>query len=539
MTIERNVLTWSRWEYSVPIFATISLLISSIVVSSKKFFWNDELLSFYLLSDPSFTHMMGAWGDTFNQAPPLYFILGWLWAKLLGTTELSLRLFSSLMICVGFTLVWITLRRIYTFWIASIGVASVFCLSELVLYHNAEVRMYGLFTATCALALLQFDIINRRQKCSWKFLVPNTFIHGFIVLTHLYGILYSGAIVSAFLLRDSHFKMFRLNVYLSVILGWLFLLPFIPSILNQANNHAKWFSRISASQLLRYFIFTSKFGLLFLLLSMLVVSISLYIVQATNRRNEKKPTPSNINLFPETEFSLLVLAGTFMTVPVIAWIISQTIIPMLNERYIIPTIAISWPIILAYLSSKIFPTSQLNRLNCGKLNFLNKQNLILLTLVFIFLIYPIQYAMQAEKHLPKSFLEKPGVKDDSYGYTTLPIAVELGHDFLPRFHYSSERNRYFHILDWETALNNTSSVFATGDYTHLSALKRHYPFINSIQSEEFLHKYKRFLVLNEPEKDRDWFEVRLENNAGYKVRLLGKVNGQWQPIELFLVERKE
>jgi hypothetical protein len=537
MDKENNLLRRRKGEYAVPLLAIISLLISCVVVSNKKFFWNDELLSFYLLSDPSFTHMMGAWGDTFNQAPPLYFILGWLWAKFLGTTELSLRLFSSVMICIALTLVWIVLRRTYNFWAASIGALSTFCLSELVLYHNAEVRMYGLFAATCALGLLQFDSINRRQECSWKISVTNTLIHGSIVLTHLFGVLYSGAILFAFILRDRYFRVFRLKVYLSIILGWMFLIPFIPSIVHQSNNHAKWFSRISASQLFGYYIFTSKLEVLFLFL--LLISIFMYILQVIDKRGEEKITASSVNGFLDAEFSLLVLAGTFMLVPVIAWIISRTITPLLNERYIIPTTAISWSIILAYLSSRILPIPQSTRLTYGKLNFFNKQNLILSTLILIFIISPIRYARHPEINLPQGFLEKPGVNDDSYGYTTLPIAVELGHDFLTRFHYSPKRNRYFHILDWENALKDTSSAFATGDYTHLAALKRHYNFINSIQGEEFLHKYKRFLVLNEPEINRNWFEVKIKNNSMYKVRFLGNVKGQWQPLELFLVEYQE
>ncbi|MBV8886759.1 MAG: glycosyltransferase family 39 protein [Chroococcidiopsidaceae cyanobacterium CP_BM_RX_35] len=535
MALEKNAIQ-SKWEYSIPLFATVSLLISCAVVSNKKFFWNDELLSFYLLSDPSFTNMMSAWGDTFNQAPPLYFMFGWLWTKIFGNTELSLRLFSSLTLCLAFTLIWIVLRRTYNFWAVSIAVLSVFCLSELILYHNAEVRMYGLFTATCALGLLQFDSFNRKRKYSRKSLFINALIHGAIVLTHLFGILYSGAILFAFLISDRYFKYLRLNVYISVVLGWLFLLPFIPSILNQANNDAKWFSYVSASQLFKYFIFTPKLEVLFL--SLLLVSAFLYVVQLKDKRSEENFTSFNTNLLVETEFSLLILAGTFLAVPVIAWVISRIVTPMLNERYIIPTIAISWSILLAYLSSKIIPTSQSEYLSRSKKSFFNKRYFILLIFVFILLFYPIRYAVNSEYHLPKSFLEKPGGDDDKYGYATLPIAVELGHDFLPRFYYSLGRRKYFHILDWETALSNTNSAYATGDYTHLSALKRHYPFINTTQSQEFLHNYKRFLVLNEPEKDRNWFEVRIQNNPEYKVRLLGQVNGAWQPLGLFLVEGK-
>jgi uncharacterized membrane protein len=294
--IENQTSKTNKWEYIVPALFTVSLIVACAIASAKKNFWNDELLSFYLLTDSSFTHMMVAWGDTFNQAPPLYFILGWLWAKVFGNTEFSLRLFSSLSISVAFTLVWITLKRTYKFWVASIGTLSVFCLSELILYHNVEVRMYGLFAAVCAWGLLQFHTINRRENLSRKLLVTNTFIHAAIVLTHLYGILYSGAILAVFILRDIYFfkfKFWQTKVYLSVILGWLVLIPCIPPIVNQSNNHAKWFTLVSGSTLLNYFIFSPKLSLL--VLALLLASVLLYIIHEPRQNVETSKNMDIVN----------------------------------------------------------------------------------------------------------------------------------------------------------------------------------------------------------------------------------------------------
>ena len=264
------------WEYIIPSMATASLTITCAITSHKKAFWNDELLSFYLLSDSSFKHMMLAWGDTFNQAPPLYFMLGWLWSQIFGITELSLRIFSSFTICIAFTIVWITLRRTYSFWVASIGVLGIFCLSPLIFYHNAEVRMYGLFSAACALGLLQFDNSNRENGDTWQNLIRNTLVHAAIVLTHLYGLFYSGAILVALLLRDRYFSTWRLKLYASVALGWLALVPCIAPLLNQSDNSAKWFSIVSASNLIEYFNPSPKFS--FLIVYLVAISIFLNLL---------------------------------------------------------------------------------------------------------------------------------------------------------------------------------------------------------------------------------------------------------------------
>src|SRR5206468_1347017 len=158
------------------------------------------------------------------------------WARAFGATELSLRLFTALGMSVACFVTWITLRRNYRFWPTVIGTLGAFCVADVVLSQNAEARMYGLFLAVCSLGVLEFDVINRKQYCSTATLLVNALIHAAIVQTHLFGILYSGAILSAFIIRDRFFNVFRPRVYFSVVLGWLSLIPYIPTFLNQSDG---------------------------------------------------------------------------------------------------------------------------------------------------------------------------------------------------------------------------------------------------------------------------------------------------------------
>src|SRR2546429_9273398 len=116
MAIKKDALIKLNWEYIVPILAMILLLTSCVIISNKKFIHNDEVLSFYLLDDRSLPHMLVAWSDKFNQAPPLFFMLGWLWDKIFGSTLLSLRLFSSVSFGIACIVVWTVVRRTYDFW---------------------------------------------------------------------------------------------------------------------------------------------------------------------------------------------------------------------------------------------------------------------------------------------------------------------------------------------------------------------------------------------------------------------------------------
>jgi hypothetical protein len=155
-------------EYLVPALAVISLLAACWLVSSQKNFWNDELFSYYLLSDPSFSHMLGAFHDKINNSPPLYFLLGWLWTSGFGSSPLSLRLFSSAGIGLATFVTWLTLRSVYDFRSASIGTLTVFCSSKIILYQNAEARMYGMYLAIASLLILQFQI-NNSTNCRSEF----------------------------------------------------------------------------------------------------------------------------------------------------------------------------------------------------------------------------------------------------------------------------------------------------------------------------------------------------------------------------------
>ena len=172
-----TVRAMRRLEYLIPTLAIMSLLGACWIVSKNKLFGNDELTSYYLLSDNSFNHMLNAFHDKINIAPPLYFILGWGWANAFGSTPLSLRLFSSVGIAIAILVAWITLRRGFGFRSATIGTLAVFCTSSLIGQQNAEARMYGMYLALSSLLILQFQINNATKRTNNGLLVSNAGIN--------------------------------------------------------------------------------------------------------------------------------------------------------------------------------------------------------------------------------------------------------------------------------------------------------------------------------------------------------------------------
>src|SRR4028119_402423 len=113
--------------------------------------------------------------------------------------------------------------------------------------------MYGLFLLVCSLALLLYDSINRNQNNNWKTLLLNTCSHAAIVNTHIFGLFYSGAITVSLIVRDKYFNLFRPKVYFSIFLGWLSLILYIPSFINQADagNPRTWIPIPTVRDLIR------------------------------------------------------------------------------------------------------------------------------------------------------------------------------------------------------------------------------------------------------------------------------------------------
>jgi Dolichyl-phosphate-mannose-protein mannosyltransferase len=544
---------WRKWEYVVPALGTVSLIISCVVFSAKKYFVNDELLSYYLLSDKSFFHMLSAFHDKINAAPPLYFLLGWIWASIFGASELSLRLFSCLGMCAALWLVWATLRRTYGFWPTTIAVLSVFCTSGIVLWQNAEARWYGLFMAFCALGLLLYDTACKESRFSRGLLIATACTHGAIVNTHLFGLIYSGALLLSLILRDRCFKVVRIQLYLSIALSWLSLLPYIPSFLNQADAASlrTWLPKPVLGDLAQFLTLSSPplvsgdslqtLVNLFALVLLVITSGAQFLLwradggEGYDSTEEGQPRP-------DSEVALLIVAYAFLAVPVIIWIFSQGPKPIFCDRYMLPT-ALSWTILLAYVASRLL-YQRLSRVQEGEpLSYHRRvaavQSVFLLPLILLLLAQPVVWAMKAPQQ------SNPGLYHERVGYKDLPIVIQNSHVFLRCLHYTPARKRYFFILDWGAAANEASGLFGPQEFRNLEAIARNYPDLGEhiVSGEEFLRMHDRFLVLGSLESNSkvcscdikggvrtkwedlscpQWLRLRVLTDPHYRIQRLGK-----------------
>jgi hypothetical protein len=526
-----------RLEYLVPTLVILSLLAACWLISQKKLFWYDELLSYYLLSDESFSHMLKAFHDKINNAPPLYFLLGWVWVNAFGSTPFSLRLFSSVGMAVATLVTWFTLRRVYGFLSASIGAVTVFCSSVLIAEQNAEARWYGLYLALSSLLVLQFQINNETKRTTNGLLASNVCIHAALVQAHLFGLLYSGVFLLAQMVIDRSRGIFRIKLYAAIVLSWLLLLLYLPSFFNQADigSPRYWLSRPSVSDGFDLLMVTAP-SIKILVFFFLLCCLTAVFRPAHDSGVVESPEPHL-----GAERSLAIIGFAFLTVPIAIFGISW-IKPLFLARYLIPT-ALIWPIFMAAVARRILdpPNSVAKTRSLLQRSVGVVRTSALMLLLTACVLNPLFLAHGFSQE------QLPGSSDARYGYENLPIVVEFSQDFLTRLYYSSQPGRYFFVLDWASAVEDSSGLVPPGEYKALEALRRQYPktFENVVESDKFLETNDRFLVLTmNAEYDQKcprksgtimigwenfdcprWVANRLLADSRYRIQSLGDIDG--------------
>jgi hypothetical protein len=527
-----------RVEVLAPLAAALSLIIACLIKSPKRSFWNDELYSWYFLSDPSIAHMWRAFNDAINTTPYLYFGIGWLWAKVFGPSETSLRLFS----CIGFSaaifIIWAMLRRNYSFWPSTASTLVVLLTSKIALDQSGEARMYGLFLLLCAAAVSQYDRLNRSPSIPLRQFVAITLLHAAIVHTHIFGLFYSGAILAACVTSDYLSRNYRPRTYWAIVLGQMSLVLYLPSFLVQAEatRPRGWIPSPTLNDLIRA-IFTGSFINIVMVSALFFILFALHIVASAQTSNYRAERGEPVTF----ERSLLVLAFAFLTVAPATWLFSRLTRPIFLERYLIPSL-IAYAILIAHLTSVYMKHciaetgSRPHFLRTIKFELV--RNLLLGSLMIVVLCYPIWDASKRTRE------DLPGSWDASFGFATLPIVVQSSHRFLETVHYRTDSSRYFFVLDKRSAYLDASGSFGPQEFNHMLAFKRNYPVLGRqiLPATDFLRRYDRFLVIApDPYLDicdpkpvgltnkilcPQWVRTRLLPDPKWKIRVVARHQGE-------------
>src|SRR5262249_48380926 len=152
----------------------------------------------------------------------------------------------------------------------------------------------------------------------------------------------------AVILRDRCFKAVRIQLYLSIAFGWLSLIPYMPSFVNQsaAASVRTWLPKPLIGDLVQFMTLSSPSLVsgdslqtlvnLFALVLLVITSGAQFLLWQTEGRdgyeNREEGQPR-----PDSEAALLIAAYAFLAVPVFVWVFSQGQKPIFCDRYMLPT----------------------------------------------------------------------------------------------------------------------------------------------------------------------------------------------------------
>jgi 4-amino-4-deoxy-L-arabinose transferase-like glycosyltransferase len=116
-------------------------------------YWLDESQAVHELRLP-FGAMLHAWSTT-EWNPPLYLLIAWPWAKLLGTGELALRALSALLGVAVVPLLYLSGRELVSRR-AGLMAAGLTAVNPFMIWYSQEAREYMLLVALCSASLWCF-----------------------------------------------------------------------------------------------------------------------------------------------------------------------------------------------------------------------------------------------------------------------------------------------------------------------------------------------------------------------------------------------
>ena len=175
--------------------AAVGMLVGMCLARSpQKLFWTDEVLTLVTVHDTTLGEMFASVKDTIIAMPPAYFARLWPWSKAFGTSEIALRMFSCLCMCLAWFFCWRLLRTSCSrATAATASLAGMFITKEIT-SNNAEARGYAMYLAAYMAAGL-FFVLSWGQATSARVAIGAFLAHAALVTTHYVGCLYSGALI--------------------------------------------------------------------------------------------------------------------------------------------------------------------------------------------------------------------------------------------------------------------------------------------------------------------------------------------------------
>lgn len=217
---------------------------------SKQCFWLDELVTYYLASDPSWTHMMHALAGGSDGMGPFFCTTMWIWTHLTNplmhlahvSPETALRLPSTFFFTNALILLYRCFRPAFSPSVASLAILTGFLWPYNSIHQLTEARCYclGLLQSAASIFIAVHIVRNDGQKIKRRLLVLNCLIQASAALSGPFSLLYSGATFAGILIyqisrRFTMKAQLPIQYLFSFLIGWLALIPWLPGLRMQSD----------------------------------------------------------------------------------------------------------------------------------------------------------------------------------------------------------------------------------------------------------------------------------------------------------------
>jgi mannosyltransferase len=169
--------------------------------------------------------------------PPLYYLVGWVWARAFGFSEVPLRSLSALAGVATVPIVYVVARRMLSARAGLIAAALAAC-NPFLIWYSQEARPYELLVLLTALGLLAFDLARREP--TGRRVVLWAVVSALALATHYYALLV--VVPEALWLLYLHRRRWPVVVAVALVgAGGVGLLPL--AISQNHTGNASWIAK--------------------------------------------------------------------------------------------------------------------------------------------------------------------------------------------------------------------------------------------------------------------------------------------------------
>jgi hypothetical protein len=451
---------------------------TATIIGHGRIFWEDELLGWLMLRDPSWRHMVVGWLHGVDGGGFLFYLTGRFWFWLFGHSVLSFRLYSASCFAGAFTFFWLAGRRFYRDAIIAVAIAIVWFGSPIPLQMISQGRFYGLVMAADGAAVFLYCYLAGKTRIPARYYVFTFVAHACLVTSHILGVFYSGLIILAMVSIDALGNTLRPRLYLAALLPDLLLIPSLPAIRASAQVGSPhfWSTQPGVIQFLdSYFGFSLKLAVLELAALLLLCVLA--------RRSHTRFLSSSPERLP-----IYVYTASIFLLPVLFLLLGFFGPALCVPRYLLP-VGAGAAFVIAEILTRLRTTLP------GGLRLTSRAEVSIFTSVVVAaLAYSAFYVSRYNDGLQSDYTGAltaqlpsgvPIVCEDAFAFTEL---ISKQHD---------SGVKYTFLLDWPNAIAPGAPRVEVTQYHLMQNWQVHGYFSGSIRSrEDFLRENGSFYTLS-------------------------------------------